>query len=741
MDKEHRANGARTEGNESQPVRWVHHAFAFILGLTVGTVLALYSRNRRYEELFYDRPSTAYFPKPAQSCEAPNVRTRTVRPSSDCVVIEVTNPTDALAKISADVLLETNVKFTLSVFASHRGLGPLVTSHLTNLSEHTMLRHQDTPSSLHYSVDGLDPDSDYTIELSRGERSRFAENIVCRSSFSTPPTNDNLIRNPSFEHDGVSPFVATRFHGNDGASARAWTPFNDGGMRVFCGAAEMTNGEQFLRVHPRSGNCMAQFGEVFGGVGFNAGKVYGSHQAVFLPKSVKAIRIGAWYRFISSNSEVRVNSKDDPLPSIAVAWQLSDGTSVDAAKVQLKKVDNGEEWQYVCVVVRAPRVNAFVQTAHVYISFKQIRFEMLFVDDVSLAPVQDSSNTGTVQTEAFSNGIAILSDRNKCSVSDDWQHLRMCASYSSRNSRVFHQKRAPIRHLKAAIRPRLMQLTLAIPMTADRVLRLETISSSYGGAPVAAAVLVRDEHEARIFTHIWRRRPWLFKHVDVTFVYVPPYFLQEELLPINALRNVALQLTVTEFVMMLDVDMTPAAETFSCFRDDAGKMLSGLLPVNGRRMLTLPVFVPDVHVKPAATKDDILHQLHHRAATTYCHNSQKAAKIDRWYKAEAPYQVHFTTNFEPYGICRRSEYLLYDERFVGYGFNKISWAWNAELRGVHMILLSNSFLLHLNHVDNKWVSHIDSQKYVRTWERYYAFVAESAASHVSHKSDFLNSSQ
>jgi glycosyltransferase-like protein LARGE len=220
-------------------------------------------------------------------------------------------------------------------------------------------------------------------------------------------------------------------------------------------------------------------------------------------------------------------------------------------------------------------------------------------------------------------------------------------------------------------------------------------------------------------------------HVDVTLVHMSRARVAAELLPINALRNTAVRLARTEFTLMLDVDMTPATESFACLRDPDGSFLSGLLPRDGDdvRIFTAPVFITDVHARAPPSKDALLNMLYHRAATAYCANSQKAAKIDRWYAAGAPYETRFATDYEPYGVCRRERHPEYDERFVGYGFNKVAWAWAAEAGGARLFVLSDSFVTHLNHVDNEWVSHIGVPQYLRTWRRYFAFVAEAVAIH------------
>jgi glycosyltransferase-like protein LARGE len=267
-------------------------------------------------------------------------------------------------------------------------------------------------------------------------------------------------------------------------------------------------------------------------------------------------------------------------------------------------------------------------------------------------------------------------------------------------------------------------MTIAVALTADRVLRLEAMSRMYGGGPICAAVLVKDQAEASMFVHIWRRKPWLFNHVDATLAFLPADQQSLDTIPINALRNAALQLAVTDFLIMLDVDMVPATASFACFRDPCGKLLSSLIPQGSKRILTVPVFIADLHVRHARTKSELATQIQEDAAAPYCLSSQRSAKIHHWLRSSDAYEVKFAPDFEPFGICRRAHCPPYDERFAGYGFNKISWAQRAEASGERLFVLNDGFVNHMNHMDNEWVSNISVPAYLRTWRRYLAFASE-----------------
>ncbi|OSX70213.1 hypothetical protein BU14_0854s0002 [Porphyra umbilicalis] len=197
-------------------------------------------------------------------------------------------------------------------------------------------------------------------------------------------------------------------------------------------------------------------------------------------------------------------------------------------------------------------------------------------------------------------------------------------------------------------------------------------------------------------------------------------------LPINALRNVALRLVATDYVALLDVDLLPSTSLACLAGPAAGARLERLLPPGGRRGLVLPMFITDVGMAVPRTKAELLDQLAARVAAPYCLASQAGTAYDRWYRATAAAEARFVPGYEPYVALRAADAGAYDERFVGYGFNKVAWTWAAAVRGLRLYVHPSAFVVHANHADNAWVARIDRGGYLMTWRRYLAYVAEVA---------------
>lgn len=654
----------------------------FVLGLFVASI--------------FDRPSQSppahsilrYSPSAPHSCEAPrNVRQRFAVQDPKCIQV---NDIDANA---IDALIQTSapsVEVTLS--PKVRFVGSAVATSIFNCSKPLC--------TFSFAAQGLVPDADYVITLTAVNGSRRPS--LCHQSLSTRPRSGNFVRNSGFEHAGDAPFMPTRFGRSEVSSPRQWTAFYNGGVRIACGAGK-------ANVHPRSGLCMAEFGyTTFDRVDSgDVQKFYGAHQVIPIRAHDRsdAYTVGAWYRVTPEllNADKFDESPRDSL-AMVVSWRFDDGSVDDGVVVPFRLHEDAiKSWTLSCLNFRVANGGRLTHI-HVHIHRHDYQSGDLYVDDVFVRAAAEGGRDEVLSKQCHETELIHSKPL-----------LHRTSSLNASSTKF---------DLVATERPKEKQLTLAVPCTPERVLRLEAMSRLYGGGPVAAAVLVNSEEETRLFVHIWRRKPWLYKHVDVKFVRMSAEARARTPIPINALRNIAVSLAATEFIAMLDVDMTPATDAFSCFRDTDGHYLSQLLPSGSKRLLMLPVFVADQHQRSAKNKQELLNQLGMRRGTTYCLNSQKPLRIARWYTERNPYDVRFKAGFEPYGIGRSENYPIFDERFVGYGFNKISWALGAERSGYELLVSTDAFVTHLNHMENDWVQSINVAHYLNTWRRYFSFVAE-----------------
>uniref|UniRef100_A0AAR2KAL1 LARGE xylosyl- and glucuronyltransferase 2 n=1 Tax=Pygocentrus nattereri TaxID=42514 RepID=A0AAR2KAL1_PYGNA len=68
----------------------------------------------------------------------------------------------------------------------------------------------------------------------------------------------------------------------------------------------------------------------------------------------------------------------------------------------------------------------------------------------------------------------------------------------------------------------------------------------------------------------------------------------------------------------------------------------------------------------------------------------------KWRTATTPYKVEWEADFEPYVVVRR-DCPEYDQRFVGFGWNKVSHIMELDAQEYDLIVLPNAFMIHMPH--------------------------------------------
>eukprot|EP00177_Eucheuma_denticulatum_P005058 GFKZ01009223.1.p1 GENE.GFKZ01009223.1~~GFKZ01009223.1.p1 ORF type:complete len:695 (-),score=79.17 GFKZ01009223.1:34-2118(-) len=640
-----------------------------VLGLLLGLILRPFPRSdpsplptTSTSRASFD-PSYRPSPPPKTCPPPPNFRPRSTLLHAPCLTLVTPTATSFLLRLHlSDPQLPPPYSIDISPTYCPPSHPPI---NLSLPSLHASLR-----------ITNLSPDLDYTLQIRASSR----HSPLCRVILSTLPDSTNLAQNPSFEQVAVPVPLATRYAHLHDSPPRHWTPFYNGHARRACGLYTLQN----ALYYPLHGDCMLALG------GHQLWKTevqlhHGVHQGLWVGRHQRNLVVGAWYR-VAGATEGGIEEEDSMAGEMIVGGERDDGVIVPLHV-------GGNGWKRVCVVVEARR------WLHVWFHWPDVEDSALLVDEVEVRDVTK------------------VDDLAACFVDDNGGNESNSGTREEEESRL----PAPRMQLCADSSPHDRELTIAVPLTADRVLRLESMARLYGGGPIVAAVAVRNMVELEMFRKIWEGKLWLRRHVSVTFV---RWREGEAALPINALRNIAVLSARTDFVMMADVDMTPAWKSFACLRAESGAWLRQLLPEGERRVLTPPVFIGDVQHRPAADKEELRNLLSRRVGTAYCLNSQRSNKVKRWYSERNVVETRFLTDYEPYGIIRRDMYPAYDERFNGYGFNKISWAFGAELSGWRIFVLPEAFLTHLNHVENDWVQSIDVEHYLQTWRRFQAFAIE-----------------
>lgn len=709
----------------------VHRLLPFV---TIGCILGVFTS-------VYIIPLLVFIPTSVPSGHDPSYTLQPEHPSCTRPVLQNTHEfpgsvtcMQLKSSSSTSIELELTPKsiggHTLTATLSTRTTAPDLTSKQTFVHSTSLSLTNHTSTIFIYSASRLHRCAEYGLIVESLHHTHPKRQLICSGQIATkcdPPTG-NLLQNPSFEQAGDPPFIATRrdLNAQKDLNPRQWTPFYDGGARRICGITPLSANEPDVNhtLSPRSGNCAIALGKlphVWTLSSFQKHSHYGIHTAVALNDVNNArhddvLLVQGWYARWNENVEDEIGQA-----KLILSWTLHDGTVSDGILIPLLSHHNSNEWvwQPVCVQI---------------FSAKQIRIAHIFFH-------LDANDTDS--------GPGILPDGDILGIDDvtvSWKrendtHDRLFDRVCYKASAIAEEKQShlirgknrnrdpPVVHLQASEIPPYDSLTLAVPLTADRALRLETLSRAYGGG-ITAAVVVNDEMEMGHFLSIWAHKAWLHRHVNVTFIRryneddVASH--KQSVLGINLIRNIAVSLARTQYVAMLDVDMIPARKEFECLRRDASVSLRGVLPNGRKHVLAMAVLLPDIHVRQVENKEEARDGLLSHSLFFYCVASQRGTKIRQWFGTERSNvrSSRFLADYEPYVVARRDEYPAYDERFVGYGFNKIAWLMQAEAAGWKTVVTSDLFVSHLNHVEMDWVAGIQQDIYVQTWRRFMALAAE-----------------
>lgn len=577
-----------------------------------------------------------------------------------------------------------------------------VIPHAQPLAEATLSHHLSSPQRtpiLIYTATRLTAATEYLIHLNHHTpRSNPATRILCTARLPTAPLAPNLLQNPSFEATADPPFPSSSFSTSQ-RNPRFWTPFYNGLSRSHCAALPIHTGKQ---IYPYSGNCFLLLGAHPSDWHLPAERrFHGVHQA--LPLNSAHAQVSLHYILPPAAAPPHRQSH----ASLIVSWALADGTLSDGTRLPLPPTPH---WTFVCLHVAAPKATP-LRVLHVFIHLNP-------PPDDGLPPPNPVEDTLLAVDAAAVIAVPPTHPPAHC-----YSVMLNPTRPSSRNATTtVTTALVPHVHLPAQSPVATHALSVAVALTADRVLRLEALSRYFGGGTVTAAVAVRDERDVETFVHAWTNKAWLNQHVSVSFVRDA---VHNGSLAINALRNVAVRMTKSEFVLLLDVDMVPSAREFDCWRATVRKGDVRETLVKGmRRAIIAPVLVSDVGVRPVKDKEEMIHGMGRGVVTAYCLASQRGTRIKRWIRAVEGRRTRMLAGDEPYAIVRRDEMRAFDERFVGYGFNKVSWATAMTAWGWEFYVADRVMVTHLNHVENGWVAEIDENGYLQTWRRFLAYVAE-----------------
>lgn len=200
--------------------------------------------------------------------------------------------------------------------------------------------------------------------------------------------------------------------------------------------------------------------------------------------------------------------------------------------------------------------------------------------------------------------------------------------------------------------------------------------------------------------------------LDLMFVYeVVGEEMMTAMLPINTIRNYALLQARTDLLSMIDVDLLISktlfrdmldANTFEYYKTECAK----------KKLFVLPAFETAYSANFSAAYDlawqacqndktGVLRLcdkgLIFQFALPIFFTGHGATNYKQWFNSVQPYKIDYRSMYEPWFILDRHHNPLYDVRFRGYGWNKVTHVAACNASGFDFMVYPNAFIVHRQH--------------------------------------------
>ncbi|XP_073514949.1 xylosyl- and glucuronyltransferase LARGE2 isoform X1 [Phyllobates terribilis] len=251
-------------------------------------------------------------------------------------------------------------------------------------------------------------------------------------------------------------------------------------------------------------------------------------------------------------------------------------------------------------------------------------------------------------------------------------------------------------------------VTLVAQLSMDRLQMLELICRHWEG-PVSLALYLSDA-EAQQFLRYAQASEVLQSRTNIGYHVV---YKEGQLYPVNLLRNVALRNAQTLYVFLSDIDFLPMYGLYESLR----KSIIQEDMADTQKALIVPAFETlRYRLSFPKSKAELLSMLDMGALYTFRYHvwekGHAPTNYAKWRTATTSYRVDWAPNFEPYLVVRR-DCPEYDQRFLGFGWNKVSHIMELDAKGYELMVLPNAFIIHMPHAPSFDISKFRSSENYR----------------------------
>uniref|UniRef100_V5I9H3 Glycosyltransferase-like protein n=2 Tax=Anoplophora glabripennis TaxID=217634 RepID=V5I9H3_ANOGL len=215
-------------------------------------------------------------------------------------------------------------------------------------------------------------------------------------------------------------------------------------------------------------------------------------------------------------------------------------------------------------------------------------------------------------------------------------------------------------------------VTFVAQLSYDRLQTIEELVKCWPG-PISLTLYVSDPELEKSISFI-SSSDILQQRSNVAYHAV---FKDGDFYPINMLRNVGLRQVQTPYVFLADIDFLPNKNLYEMLIKHLFSMA-----FMENKALVVPAFeIQSYGNLIPRNKKQLLKGLKNKSVVPFLSSiwslGHAPTNYEKWKTADEPYKVMWEPDYEPYVVVRR-DVVEYDERFLGFGWNKVSHIMELE---------------------------------------------------------------
>ncbi|GAM29087.1 hypothetical protein SAMD00019534_122630 [Acytostelium subglobosum LB1] len=242
--------------------------------------------------------------------------------------------------------------------------------------------------------------------------------------------------------------------------------------------------------------------------------------------------------------------------------------------------------------------------------------------------------------------------------------------------------------------------TITAQLDISRFARLLELCMQWDG-PMSVVLYIKEQKDVKELDKMLES--WVIAkkldNVDLHLAYMKSGN-KDKMYPINELRNIAIELSKTDYVFTVDVDFVVSNRLndhikHNLYITNYPTNVFFVVPafeLDGYSMNNTELFPQD--------KNEMVSLIKQKRARSILDIAYEEAhgptNVAKWRGAKELYAAHHRHHWEPFGVVHRST-IAYDERFAGYGWDKVSHIYFLHLLEFKFLVMPEAYMVHMEH--------------------------------------------